>query len=243
MLSSAIGGRLMVERHGSSPARVIALHGWGRSHADWAPIVSGLDAVAPDLPGFGNSPEPPETWGTREYADFLLPLLEEAERPVLLGHSFGARVAVRLAASHPELVAGLVLTGAPLVRSSTRPTIATPYRIARRLDRMGLVPAATMDRLRNKYGSADYRATAGVMRSVFVRVVNEDYSEDLSRLSTPTRLVWGEQDREVPITVAYTVSQRVPSATVEAVAASGHLLDAPLGAALRRSVDAALELR
>ena len=63
-------------------------------------MLEGLDAIALDLPGFGVAQEPPAAWSTAEYASFVNPVLDDmAGGPVVvLGHSFGARVAVHLAA-------------------------------------------------------------------------------------------------------------------------------------------------
>ena len=63
-----------------------------------------LDAVALDLPGFGAAPPPPEPWGTPQYADALSPLLDELGPVVVLGHSFGGRVAIELAHRRPDAV-------------------------------------------------------------------------------------------------------------------------------------------
>ncbi|MDP9388251.1 MAG: alpha/beta hydrolase, partial [Actinomycetota bacterium] len=117
VLKAFAGGRLFGVAHGSGPASVLALHGWGRSAADFDAALAGLDAVALDLPGFGATPPPPQAWGGAEYAAAVAPVLDEMAPPVVvLGHSFGGRVAVHLAASRPPLVAGLVLAGVPLVR-------------------------------------------------------------------------------------------------------------------------------
>ena len=62
--------------------------------------------------------------GARHYAELILPAVRDlADQPlVLVGHSFGGTVAAVLASEHPELVASMVLTGAPLLRNpSTLP--------------------------------------------------------------------------------------------------------------------------
>jgi len=99
VLQSFCEGRLFAERASLEPTEVIGLHGWARSREDLAGPLAGLNALAVDLPGFGASPEPPEAWDSRAYAALIAEVLAGLDRPqVLLGHSFGGRVAVKLAA-------------------------------------------------------------------------------------------------------------------------------------------------
>ncbi|HUR23382.1 MAG TPA: alpha/beta hydrolase [Acidimicrobiales bacterium] len=207
MLSAFASGRFFGTVHGSGRASVLALHGWGRTGGDFDAVLQDLDAVALDLPGFGATPAPPEPWGAAGYAEAVAPVLDELVSPVVVvGHSFGGRVAVHLAEVRPEGVAALVLTGVPLVRppaassSARRPHLS--YRFARTLNRRGLLPDARMEALRRRHGSPDYRAATGVMRDVLVRVVNESYEGQLDAISCPVELVWGEDDNEVPVAVA-----------------------------------------
>src|SRR4051812_45417555 len=160
MLTAFDHGRLFGERSGTGEPWVLALHGWRRTHRDFAAVLDGLDAIALDLPGFGASPPPPEAWGGSEYAAALLPILDTFEQPpVVLGHSFGGRAAVHLAAAHPDRVAALVLTGVPLLRPTDQPRakVAWPFKVGRFLHARHLVSEKRMEAMRQRYGSADYR--------------------------------------------------------------------------------------
>ena len=239
MLKAFANGRLFGAVHGAGRPAVLCLPGWGRTHRDFDATVRGLDAVAVDLPGFGASPPPPAPWGGAEYAEALTPLLADMALPaVVLGHSFGGRVAVHLAASKPELVAGLVLTGVPLVPrpgAGRRPTRA--YRVGRALHRRGLLGEQRMEALRQRYGSADYRAASGVMRQVHVRVVNEVYGDKLAAISCPTELVWADDDAEVPLAVAEAACEVLPAATLTVVSGAGHHTPLTAPDALRAAVE------
>ncbi len=233
MLTALLDGALFAERTGTAASRVLALHGWGRGRADLLPVVQGLDALVPDLPGFGSSPPPPEPWGTEQYAEQLAQVLG-GRSWVLVGHSFGGRVAVQLAARHPSLVAGLVLTGVPLLRrtgGSAKAPLA--FRLAKRLHAARLVSDARMEQQRQRHGSADYRAATGVMRGTLVRTVNEDYRDLLPDISAPVRLVWGAKDTAAPLAMAREAQALLPSAELVVSQPSGHLLDEPLLALLR----------
>jgi pimeloyl-ACP methyl ester carboxylesterase len=204
---------------------VLALHGWGRTGSDFAVALDGLDAIALDLPGFGASPAPPEPIGSAGYADLVEPVLAHFERPpIVLGHSFGGRVALHLAAR--GVTRGLVLTGVPLVRGgpARRPPIG--YRLVRLGHRLSLVSDARMEAVKRNRGSADYRNATGVMRDILVTAVNESYERLLPDLAVPVDLVWGADDTEVPVSVARKAQELMTRTEVglEIVPGQGHML-------------------
>jgi len=225
------GGELFGSLLGApEPARVLALHGWGRDRRDFFAALGGRSeaaSVAVDLPGFGATPPPPEPWGSEAYARALLPVLESLAAPVVVvGHSFGGRVAVRLARAAPRLVGALVLSGAPVVRvpgAKRRPSAR--YRALRGARKLGLIGEERLERARRRYGSADYRAAEGVMRAVLVKLLAEEYEDDLRALACPVFLLWGEEDREVPVSVAHVLESTVPAgAELTVLAGVGHLV-------------------
>lgn len=241
MLTALANGELLAEKTGATPPSVVALHGWMRSGADFSTIVSGLDAVSVHFPGFGITPEPPVAWGTEEYAEALATAIEPFGPVVLVGHSFGGRVAVRLAASRPELVRGLVLTGVPLLRLKAAPKPALGFRIVRSLARARIIPQSVLEKQRRKYGSADYLAARGVMRDILVRVVGEKYDDDLARVKAPVRMVWGELDPAAPADAGIAASKLIGGARFRQIAGAGHLLEGPLETAVREELLALLK--
>lgn len=232
-------GRIFGERAGDSP-RVLALHGWGRDHRDWSGALSGLDALVLDLPGFGASPPPPEPWGSAEYAAALEPVLDELIDPaVVVGHSFGGTVALQLAASAPERVGALVLSGVPLARrrAGARPRLG--FRAVRALHRAGVVGEQRMESARQRYGSDDYRRAEGVMRSVLVKAVAEDYDEVLATIECPVELVWGVDDSAAPIEGARWAATRLRRADLTELSGD-HFACFAQPAELRAAVERAL---
>lgn len=266
MLTSFDGGRLFGQVFGSEPPRVLALHGWRRDHRDFSSVLSGaaargrplpddlalpgtlLPAIALDLPGFGATPAPESDWGSHEYAAAVAPVLAPLLAPVVLvGHSFGGRVAVRLAASLPDKVSGLLLTGAPLYAASLvggppPPRPPARFRVAKALAARRLVSEERLEGLRRRYGSDDYRQASGVMRGVLVRALREEqeaaYDDSLAALSCPLELVWGGEDSVVPPAVAERIASAVSVPVASTIVpAAGHLTPLEIPGQLRRAIE------
>ena len=233
MLRSYGDSRVFGEAYGTGPVRVVWLHGWARESRDFAAAAMlladrGVASVALDLPGFGSSPAPQDAGGARHYAELITPTLREiAEGPlVLVGHSFGGRIAVVVASQHPDLVSELVLTGVPqLVRLGATARAPMTYRAIRWLAQRHLLSDSRLEAARQKYGSRDYRNAVGVMRDVLVATVQETYEPELNTLSVPIAFVWGEGDRDVPVEIARQAAALVQGpTTLDVVTGVGHLL-------------------
>jgi len=245
VLRSFADGQIFGEPRGDGPPQVLALHGWRRTHQDFASVLGPADghpalpSIALDLPGFGASPPPPAAWGAAEYAAAVAPVLDEMARPVVvLGHSFGGRVAVHLAAAHPSELRGLVLTGVPqlVARPGRAPRPAPGYRAWRTLRRAHLISGARMEAVRRRYGSEDYRQATGVMRDVLVRSLAEEYSAQLQAIACPTVLVWGARDTAAPLAMAERAVAMLQWGRLDVLPGVGHLTPREDPAALRAAV-------
>ncbi len=242
VLSSFANGTLFGAREGETPAHVLALHGWRKDNTDLQKVTEGFDAITLDLPGFGSSPEPTSVWGAKEYAEAVEPVLREMARPlVIVGHSFGGRIALQLAANHPNAIDALVLTGTPLLRKKT--TAKKPaflYRAIKFANRTGVLSDARLEQVRRKRGSADYRAASGVMRDVFVRLVNESYEQQLREVQCHVELVWGENDTEAPLAIAKEAAQLINDVDMTTVPGGSHWLPTEFPLPIREAINKCL---
>jgi pimeloyl-ACP methyl ester carboxylesterase len=225
-LRSYLGGRVFGELVGGPEPLMVALHGWGRDHRDFRNSLSGYSQLLVDLPGFGVSPPPAQAWGAADYAGCMAAVLDERAAPepaVVLGHSFGGRVAVCLAASRPDLVRAVLLCGVPLLRPPGAGKLPLAYRLGRKARKMGLLSQGRFEAIRRAHGSSDYNAASGVMRQVLVRVVNESYDAQLAAVGCPVALLWGSADQAVPPSMVDQARRRLtgPVAT-EVVDGAGH---------------------
>jgi pimeloyl-ACP methyl ester carboxylesterase len=207
-------------------------HGWGQDRRAFVPLASGLESFAAhtlvDFPGFGEAPEPPFAWTTAEYADETAKFLR-AKFPgkiIWVGHSFGCRVGLQLAARHPDLIAGLFLiAGAGLQRK--RPvwqktyfkTRVLVFKTLKRMVPLGLIKE---EWLKQKFGSADYRKSSGIMRGVLIKSVNEDLTEIARTITCPVALVYGMNDSETPPEIGERLQKLIPGAALTVLPGQDH---------------------
>ncbi len=169
-----------------------------------------------DFPGFGKSEEPKETWGCEDYTGFLRDFIEvnQIEEPVFIAHSFGCRIALRYAALYP--VRKMVLTGAAGLRDKRGMDwyLRTySYKLGKKILSIGPLQKYK-EQFSNKVGSEDYRNSSGVMRSTFVKVVNDDVRDLLPSIKTETLLVFGEHDDATPVEKGKEMEKLMGNATL-----------------------------
>lgn len=197
---------------------VVLLHGWGQSKAMMEPIeqqfINDFRVINLDLPGFGASDLPFKPWGVYEYTAFLKDFLDaiNVENPILIAHSFGARLAIIFASLHATQK--LILTGA----AGIKPKRSVAYHLRVRTYKMAKIvfklPGLNkhQESMSRFFGSADYRAISGVMRQSFVKIVNEDLTPLLSQITCPTLLIWGEKDDATPLWMGRIMEKKIPDA-------------------------------
>ncbi len=213
---------------------VLALHGWGGSIRSFWPVAEmlaprGYQVHLLDLPGFGASDLPPQTWGVEDYARFVVAYLDERElsQVALLGHSFGGRIGLVLAADYPQRVHKMVLANAAGLRtplSVGRQMRNWAARTARRaLTVLGLerLRAQLQERYNQRFASEDY-LNAGPLRETFVRVITQDLADFAARVQAPTVLVWGDRDTETPLWQGRKLEELIPDAGLVIFQGAGH---------------------
>ena len=99
-----------------------------------------------------------------------------------------------------------------------------------------------MERMRQRFGSADYRSATGVMRDVLVAVVNESYESQLDAITQPVELVWGQQDEAVPAEQARRAQERLRDARLTLLDGVGHFVPTEAATALTEAIARRLDV-
>lgn len=235
------GAKVDVTDSGSGQRAALLLHGWGCSAQMMASVASLLETqmrvAAPDFPGHGRQGRalpPPEPWGVPEYMEMTAEIIRRLSLAPcdIVAHSFGGRVAILLAAKHPELVGRMILTGAAGIRppktgkATARQQLYKGLRgavnLAEKTHLFGSLPDRGREALVQRFGSSDYRALTPEMRQTFNRVISLDLTDQLEKIQAPTLLYWGAQDTETPLWMGKLMEEKIPDAGLVVEEGAGH---------------------
>lgn len=229
---------------------VVLVHGLGGAAENWVELAPELArrhrVIVPDLPGHGFSEPTGRAGDLGPYADAVLAVCaaEGVERAIVVGHSLGGVVAIRLALARPELVRGLVLCSPAGITSSTRAAriaiavsaaiqpgrMVAPFRhrLARRAwyrtfvfgryfasDAAAISPRATV-------GFLDGPARHTDMRGAGRALVADDPRLVLEGVRAPSLVLWGARDPQLPLDDAFEYTRRL-RARLRVIADCGHL--------------------
>lgn len=190
------------------------IHGWTYTTAPWAKTIAllekkGMKIEMLHVPGL-TSPSK-KVWTIDEYvkwADRNIP-----NGAIALGHSNGGRILLNLCSQKPEKLKQLILLDAAGVYeiSNKRDIFRT---LSKRLAFLKNIPGLT--RIWHKItGATDYAKAPANMKQTLSNMLESDRSLDLSKVLTPTSILWGEADTVTPPRQAEIMHQRIVNSTLE----------------------------
>ncbi|MGN1319497.1 MAG: alpha/beta fold hydrolase [Acutalibacteraceae bacterium] len=219
---------------GNGDIKVLLLHGWAASFDTYRGIAEALSdrctLYAVNFPGCGDSQTMPTPWNLDDYCDFVLEFMSKMElvNPIIIGHSHGGRVTMKLTAdgkvSPPKIV---LLDAAGLIpkKSFKQKVRARNFKIIKKVLTIPMLKGKTeglLNKARAHYGSADYNAAPEVLRKTMVSLVNTDIRDILPNIKCPSLLIWGENDTATPLEDAKTIEKLIPDAGLCVIKGTGH---------------------
>jgi len=227
---------------------LLLLHGLGASSFSWrhnvAPLARHFQVLAVDLPGHGRSPAPLNAdYHQEALARGIMAFLDRRgiRRAAVAGNSLGGGLAALLTRDYPERVDALILL-APALALTRIPWLFYPLR----LPGLGLMAAALLGpwiipwALRLAYHrrelitpevvagyAAPYRqwrrrlALRRLCRQLQIPPLSE-IEDMLQKISQPTAIIWGEEDRILPVAQAAWLKARLPQAELRLLPEIGH---------------------
>lgn len=213
---------------------IIILHGWGLNGSKYSELEKvlqkkGYEVFAPDLPGFGSEALKSKSMKLDDYVDFVKEYIKKNDIKdiVLIGHSFGGRVCVKFAWMYPAYISKVILTGVPIIRNVT-----IKKRIAFLVAKSGKIALEKMPfSIKNLFRKILYKSIgewdyykSGNLKEVFKNIVNEDLRVYLKQLQHPVYLVWGEEDKFVPVSDIKKIKKLLPGCKSVVITNEGHSL-------------------
>lgn len=235
MIRSVNGIKINYEQKGEGDL-IVLLHGWGSNIKLFANLIELLSkkytVAAMDMPGFGESEEPPSAWCVDDYADFVIDFLKDYDikKVMLLGHSFGGRVIIKLNSRKDlpfEITKVILVDSAGILppKNNKKSFRTYYYKAGKAILSTGIAKKLAPDALENfrkKMGSADYAAASPLMRQVLVKTVNEDLEPLLPNIKCPTLLVWGVNDTATPLSDGEKMEKLIPDSGLVKLENAGH---------------------
>lgn len=225
---------------------IVLVHGTGGRADRWARnldalAAEGLHAYAFDLPGHGFAAKGAALdCSVPGYRTFLGALLDELkiDRTIVVGTSLGGHVVASFACKHPERVAGIVLSGSmglvPLgaeargrveAGANNQTYEGVKNKLARVIFDPALVTKDFVDeeyRINNSFGAKESFATLG--RYIGQKLDDDVVGDRLAKLTPalPTLLLWGAEDRTVPVSVGEAAAKLLPGSRLVVLKEAAH---------------------
>jgi len=218
------GLRIEYKDSGGNLQPVLLMHGWGSSFDVYKGIIGALSdrcrLIAINFPGCGNSDIMSTPWDLDDYCNLVINFLNELKikNPILIGHSHGGRVAIKLAASkmlNPPKIVLLDSAGLIPKKSLKQKFRAKSFKAIKKVLTLPIIKnhsESLLNKARLYYGSADYNAAPEVLRKTLVSLVNTDLRDILPNISCPTLLIWGDNDTATPLEDAKVMEKLISDA-------------------------------
>jgi pimeloyl-ACP methyl ester carboxylesterase len=213
---------------------LVIIHGWGALPAKFSLLSKelrylGWNILIPELPGLDTFP-PKEAWDLESYSEFLYKRITEVfngKRFFIFGHSFGGRIAIKLASKYCSGLQGIILCGSGgLSRSSI-----LKRTVFKCMAKMGniliVVPFAAKVFRKYLYKLAhehDYEKSEGIMKEIFKKTVSEDLKGTARNINVPVLILWGKLDKMTPVKDAFYLKKVLPSSKMILYDNQGHTL-------------------
>ncbi len=201
---------------------LVFLHGYLSSKESFAfqtPYFSKFfNVLAFDLKGFGENAGMEYPYSLEDYCQEVKSELikRNVKKPCVIAHSFGGRIAIKLASENKDFFDKIVLTGCAGMKpkfSFKRAAKKSVFKI--------LKPFLGKEKLKRFY-SSDYLSLSPVMQKSFVKIVNEYLDDRLQYIQSPTLVVVGTKDKDTPLYTAKRIAKGVKNGTLSVMKDAGH---------------------
>lgn len=184
---------------------LVMLHGWGQSKNTFKPLINDLTKMYKiyliDLIGFGKSEEPFKPLNIHDYVLFLYDFItrEKIISPIILGHSFGGRIAIGYAANFSNIDKLILVDSAGIKKHKSINKLLKIYIF--KFKKMWYKKTKNIvkyNKLVSGSGSYDYKMASPMMKATLSKVIKQDLIKQIKKIKCETLIIWGRYDTETP---------------------------------------------
>lgn len=208
--------------------KIVILHGWTYSLDKWSKFINllkenGFEVELAKIPGL--TQESNEFWNLDKYTAWLNKLLDKyKDKIILLGHSNGGRIAINYAVKYPNKLEKLILIDSAGIFHNELP-IKFKRIIFKNISKVGkrLTKSDILRKILYKFArEGDYEKASENMKKTITDLINTDLKPILGKITVPTLIIWGENDRVTPISDAYLMNKNIIQSKLRVVKDARH---------------------
>lgn len=220
------------QKTGSKQKTVLLIHGWADQASTFDPLTKQLSQeysyVSVDLPGFGASQTPEKAWDIQAYSLFLDKFLKKIDLnpEIIIGHSNGGAITIYSIASQILKAKKIVLIASSGIRRNTKKK--SLLKISAKTAKIFTkpLPNSMQEKLKQKSYKAigsDY-LIAPNMKETFKNIVSYDVENDAQKISTPTLIIYGTDDKSTPAVYGKIFSDQIKNSKLEIIESGDHFI-------------------
>jgi len=213
---------------------IVLLHGWAlKINSGWRPFIQLMEAKGfrvyfPQIPGLSGK-NLDKTWDLYTYADWHKQYINKNKIRdfCLLGHSFGGSIAITYTSQVKNQAKGLILISSSGIRKKS-----LPKKIINKITKIFKIffliyPICLLKDLVRKLwyrilGSGDYLQTDGFSSKTFIKIINFDLTPLLIKISCPTLILWGAEDKDTPLKEGQIMHDKIKNSQLHVFANASH---------------------
>lgn len=207
--------------------KIFILHGWTKDVAKWQPLLdvlhkNNIQTELLKIPGLTAPLD--KVWDLNDYVKWLDTKIGKELQPILLGHSFGGRVAIRYEIKNPNKIKKLILVDSAGIR---------PMSLAARFKRISFKTLAKIGKTFTNNPSArnllyqlareqDYHQADKILAETMAKVVEDDQRPEVGFVKTHTLIIWGGKDKTTPLSDGRIMNKEITGSTLKIIESAGH---------------------
>lgn len=217
-----LGGKSIFYEIEGSGRPIVLIHGWGGSSESLKQLAFHLSknfqTIRVDLPGFGQSDNPDPAWGIEEYAKIIVDLIIKLgfKKVYYFGHSFGANLGIYLANSNSEMINKLIICASSFKRTGKSSIVA------KKLQKLFQIPRPLKYLAYRIFFPKSDLYKLPQLETNFRKIVVEDLTESLPKITQPTLILWGKKDTYTLVENAYLAAKLIKNSKLKVFNEFGH---------------------